>query len=456
MAVSGRRGIHTVPENLCERICRMQRVDAEVEEMLSGLYPGEDRKKRYEEYQKRKIKVMSAVAAIGIVSAVCLSGSSRTQSRLAEGTHLQRKEWGEGNYVVTLLASTVLGTEKFTYEVRERIFTRKELEALKEQALAEIPGLIAGENEDLANVRSDLALPSALAGYPFAVAWRSSDYERIRTDGRVETKGLAKQGEEVILTAVLSYKDARWEQDFYVRLFPESLDSEEKYRSVLEDLLMQNDEKSEKNRTIQLPEEVEGMAVTWKEERQDNSGLLLLLGIGAAALVSYGMKQDLGSKSRRRLEEISRLYPEFVCKLQLYMGAGMTVKNAFFKMGADYEKERGRTGNKRFLYEEILTSNCQLRNGIAQDTVYREWGRRCGEPHCRKLGFLLSAHLRQGEGGMLTLLSQETELAFDERRSRARKQGEEAGTRLLFPMLLMLIVVMFLILLPAFNGFGSI
>ena len=71
----------------------------------------------------------------------------------------------------------------------------------------------------------------------------------------------------MILTAVLSYKDARWEQDFYVRLFPESLDSEEKYRSVLEDLLMQNDEKSEKNRTIQLPEEVEGMAVTWKEER---------------------------------------------------------------------------------------------------------------------------------------------------------------------------------------------
>ena len=160
MAVSGRRGIHTVPENLCERICRMLRLDAEVEEMLSVLYPCEDRKKWYEEYQKRKIKVMSAVAAIGIVSAVCLSGSSRTQSRLAEGTHLQRKEWGEGNYVVTLLASTVLGTEKFTYEVRERIFTRKELEALKEQALAEIPGLIAGENEDLANVRSDLALRS--------------------------------------------------------------------------------------------------------------------------------------------------------------------------------------------------------------------------------------------------------------------------------------------------------
>ena len=111
MKVSGRRGIRTALENLCERICRTQRVDAEVEEMLSVLYPGEDKKKTYEAYQKRKIKVMSAVAAIGIVSAVCLSGSSRTQNRLAEGAHLQRREWGEGDYVVTLLASTVLGRE---------------------------------------------------------------------------------------------------------------------------------------------------------------------------------------------------------------------------------------------------------------------------------------------------------------------------------------------------------
>ena len=170
----------------------------------------------------------------------------------------------------------------------------------------------------------------------------------------------------MILTAVLSYKDARWEQDFYVRLFPESLDSEEKYRSVLEDLLMQNDEKSEKIVRYSFRKRWRGWRLPGRRRGRITAGLLLLLGIGAAALVSYGMKQDLGSKSRRRLEEISRLYPEFVCKLQLYMGAGMTVKNAFFKMGTDYEKERGRTGNKRFLYEEILISNCRLRNGIAR------------------------------------------------------------------------------------------
>ena len=71
-------------------------------------------------------------------------------------------------------------------------------------------------------------------------------------------------------------------------------------------------------------------------------------------------------------------------------------------------------------------------------------------------GFLLAAQLRQGNDRMLALLSEEADLALLERRRSARRKGEEAGTKLLFPMLIMLIVVMFLILLPALNGFGAI
>ena len=73
----------------------------------------------------------------------------------------------------------------------------------------------------------------------------------------------------------------------------------------------------------------------------------------------------------------------------------------------------------------------------------------------RKLAFLLISHLRQGNEKILSLLSDETDAALEERRNLARKKGEEAGTKLLFPMMLMLVVVMFLILLPAFSGFGA-
>ena len=74
----------------------------------------------------------------------------------------------------------------------------------------------------------------------------------------------------------------------------------------------------------------------------------------------------------------------------------------------------------------------------------------------RRLGFLLSVHLKQGNEQLLALLSQEADSAQEDRRSMARKAGEEAGTKLLLPMMLMLVVVMFLVLLPACMDFGSV
>ena len=72
---------------------------------------------------------------------------------------------------------------------------------------------------------------------------------------------------------------------------------------------------------------------------------------------------------------------------------------------------------------------------------------------CSRLSFILAANLRQGNEKLLSLLAEEAETVLLEQRYRARKYGEEAGTKLLFPMLIMLLVVMFLILLPAMGSF---
>ena len=38
------------------------------------------------------------------------------------------------------------------------------------------------------------------------------------------------------------------------------------------------------------------------------------------------------------------------------------------------------------------------------------------------------------------------------RKNRARKAGEEAGTKMLFPMLVMLVLILLVLLLPALTG----
>ncbi len=40
--------------------------------------------------------------------------------------------------------------------------------------------------------------------------------------------------------------------------------------------------------------------------------------------------------------------------------------------------------------------------------------------------------------------------AFEERKARAKRLGEEAGTKLLLPMFLMLAVVLIIVIVPAF------
>ena len=50
---------------------------------------------------------------------------------------------------------------------------------------------------------------------------------------------------------------------------------------------------------------------------------------------------------------------------------------------------------------------------------------------------------------MQQLLKKEVEDAFEERKRIARKKGEEAGTKLLIPMVMMLAVVIAIVAVPA-------
>lgn len=458
MAVTKKSITESLPLNFYGWIHRYRRekINSEIEKQLARLYPGENAKRKYREYQGQKYLAMMTVIVIGIAAAVCMHLSSRMQDRLSEGTRLYRNEWGEGNYSVTLSAQTARGKAELDYEVKERLFSEKEIEELKNRAFEALPEAIIGKNENLLSVKTDLNLVTGLKGYPFTITWQSSDYERVRTDGKVLTDGIELSKETVILTAVFTYGEKHWKQDIYVTLVPPDLQPQQQYLNSIRQLLAECDKLFEESSEIVLPDKIDDEIIVWKEKKQNSGCVLVLTGIMGAALIAWGMKRDLQQKTRQRNEEIIRFYPEFVCKLQLYMGAGMTVKNAFIKIGRDYQKDKGKTGKKIYLYEEVLISNYQLLNGMPEGDVFREWGKRCMEIHCRKLGFLLASHLKRGNDKIFSLLSEERDLSIEERKNRVRKQGEEAGTRLLFPMLIMLIVVMFLILLPAFNSFGSI
>ena len=198
-----------------------------------------------------------------------------------------------------------------------------------------------------------------------------------------------------------------------------------------------------------LPDKIGLKNVIWKEVVQDSSGILFLLMCVAAFLVYYAGEREVEKRLAERNRELLQDYPEIIHKLALYMGAGMTIRNAFGKMGNDYGKQKP-PGKKRYVYEEIILLCRELQSGTAEPEAYAHLGKRCRLQPYMKLGTLLSQNIRKGSGDLLIKLRQEASAAFEERKNRAKKAGEEAGTKLLLPMMMMLCIVMVLIMIPAY------
>ena len=100
-------------------------------------------------------------------------------------------------------------------------------------------------------------------------------------------------------------------------------------------------------------------------------------------------------------------------------------------------------------YEEMQKTWYEMQDGVGEQKAYENFGIRCGQSQYRKFSSILMQNVRKGTKGMQQLLDAEAEEAFLQRRLHARQMGEEAGTKLLIPMGIMLLLVFAVLLLPA-------
>ena len=70
-----------------------------------------------------------------------------------------------------------------------------------------------------------------------------------------------------------------------------------------------------------------------------------------------------------------------------------------------------------------------------------------------KLASLLEQNRKTGLKNLRYLLEEEVAAAFEERKNIAKRLGEEAGTKLLLPLFMMLGIVMVMVVAPAFLSF---
>lgn len=420
---------------------------------LKLLHPSLPEKQQVEEFYIRRYSQVLAIFFLGNLLCLCVACSAKANGVVQKGSYIDRNAYGQGEKEVTLKAQ-IEGEEtekKIAYTIKERRYTTEEIEYLYEQASVRLRTVIPGENASLERVTENLVLPEEIEGYPFEIFWESSSYSLLQTDGTVINAELTEP-EIVTLTAHFQYEEIEWEEVFPVQIYPAVYTEEEQWIQKIQESLEWENQKSRTDKVMLLPEQIGTRKVVWKEVMEDGSGYFFLLLCIATVAVFYWKGREVEQSLEKRRKSLMLDYSEVVNKLILYLGAGITVRNAFLKMGEDYKKQEI-SNQKRYAYEEILLLCYELQSGIPEVEAYEHLGKRCQVQSYMKLSALLAQNLRKGSNDLLVMMRQEAANAFAERKNTARKLGEEAGTKLLIPMMMMLCIVMVIIMIPAYFSF---
>ena len=167
-------------------------------------------------------------------------------------------------------------------------------------------------------------------------------------------------------------------------------------------------------------------------------------------LHNYLKLQEEGKKCQ---EQAERDFPVIVHLLTLYMGAGLSFFSAVKRISQNYQKQRELDDSKKYAFEKMMRMEQQMSNGVSQREACQDWGMQFRTDSYQKLSLILIQSFMKGGREAAMLMEAEEREAFHKRIDRAKKEGEEASTRLLFPMILLLCQVMLLVMYPALTRF---
>lgn len=377
-----------------------------------------------------------------------------TQNHVMYDGMLERAQTGYGvtDYNLTVTDSQTGEKANVTVHVSEQRCSDDELDRMFEEAFQTLTELVFQDGDNSDCVMGNLKLIDSIPGTSIVVSWPQMDFNYIFSDGTIRHEVI----DEPVVTSLvvrLEYFDDIRLYSFPIKIMPTNVFKEQSFEEKLEVLLTGEDKSSGNSRWYTLPKQVDDEPVYWSEKRNENIRWVPIIGILAAFAVIPGAKEELKKKDRQRTTQMINDYPELISKFELLIGAGMTCRGSWEKICKDYTQSLQNTGTKRYAYEEMLRSQRELNLGMAEAHVYEEFGRRSGVQAYQRLGTLLANNLKRGSRDIINMLKRESQEAFAERKSDVQMRVEEAGTKLLFPMLGMLCLVIAIVVVPAFTAF---
>lgn len=428
---------------------------AKGKEKMRALYVFEDSKSKNRTYMAQVIAYVIGILLLfnTFALAVGLMDLKDQGSTLQET--ISRPGYGQKGqketYQVSLENQETHFYEEVDYVVSPRNYTEETFHQAVEESKEKLLQQLLGENTAADHITKPLHLVKKIPSKGMTVKWIRDNKELVENDGSIQNKTITEQ-QEITVTAVINCGEFEEEYEIPLIIYPYQASKEEDLLSKINMALNEADEKSRTENTVVLPETIDGKEVYFYQEKKQRYITFLCFGMLFAVMVPILWNRKWKEKLEHREEELRMDYPELVNKLVLLVEAGMTVTRAWAKIATDYETAKNKKGkSSRYVYEEMVASYYELKNGVSESQVFDGFGRRIKLAPYMKLSSLLAQNSTKGMEGILNYMKAEAVEAFSDRKELAKRLGEKAGTKMLLPMGLMLGVVFVVIIIPAFT-----
>lgn len=411
------------------------------------LYPGKTREEVRELLFRELVKRMGSgmVVMVFFLVLALLSGKGKP-----EESGILRPDPGAADTTVRVRMELESGWKSFPVAVGSLEYEEDRIEELHREAEVYLKEVVQGENESFARVTEAMFFPDTLPATGGEIYWTTDAPWLVTSEGEVLNGDLAAP-EEVKITAEIFYgSESRYFSEV-VTVYPAVYTGEEELLRAAQRELSVQEEKSRTEERFILPETILGYRLEQVKTQGFSAGAFLaLLAIVIPLLLYSGYFSSLDTRRKERKEQAGSCYMEFVTKLSLLLAAGISVRQAFLRLTEEYEKNYG---PHHVLAEELKVTKQELENGRSETVVYEDFGRRIGVLAYRRMASLLTQSVSRGVQGMRNLLLQEAKEVMAQERANIRQKGEQAGTKLLLPMMGLLILVFAILLVPAFQSF---
>ena len=367
-------------------------------------------------------------------------------------TIIERNDYGGGDRIITAIAETELDgkivSEEVVLNIGQRELSEDEIKKRFKECKSYLAETICGENLNTESVVTDLSLVSEHKPTGIRIVWESSRPELIDEEGCVYP-GDSEDNGYVLLTANLYLDDEsdEWKCNVRHRAYVNSQNVDKYIKKGLDEF--QNNIAADGEAAyVELPENLgNGIKLSWKAAKENRFFICALMAVVLALFIKSKRKSELKKKKQARKQEIEDEFPYFLDKLVMLLSAGLILSEAVGRIAEDYARYT-RPRHQKVLYEElsqVVRSMKETNSSFAQELtkmsdrlVIREFAR---------LSVILRDSLESGMS-LVDKLEEESVLMWYERKSAVQKLGRVADTKLIFPLMIILSVLIVIVMAP--------